>query len=68
LWSPSCCLSYFRTDQISCSLGATEETAEPVRHFVSRWTTSAVLLMGRAGHVERYQLQSYRFKPFFVTL
>jgi hypothetical protein len=23
---------------------------------------------GRAGHVERYQLQSYRFKPFFVTL
>jgi hypothetical protein len=22
----------------------------------------------RAGHVERYQLQSYRFKPFFVTL
>jgi hypothetical protein len=22
----------------------------------------------RAGHVERYQLQSYRFKHFFVTL
>jgi hypothetical protein len=22
----------------------------------------------RAGHVERYQLQSYLFKPFFVTL
>jgi hypothetical protein len=22
----------------------------------------------RAGHVERYQLQSYRFKPFFLTL
>jgi hypothetical protein len=27
----------------------------------------AILLI-RAGHVERYQLQSYRFKPFFVTL
>jgi hypothetical protein len=24
--------------------------------------------ISRAGHVERYQLQSYRFKPFFVTL
>jgi hypothetical protein len=22
----------------------------------------------RAGHVERYPLQSYRFKAFFVTL
>jgi hypothetical protein len=30
----------------------------------------AILLVEtiRAGHVERYQLQSYRFKPFFVTL
>jgi hypothetical protein len=27
-----------------------------------------VLQVIRAGHVERYQLQSYRFKPFFVTL
>jgi hypothetical protein len=24
-------------------------------------------LFAKAGHVERYQLQSYRFKPFFVT-
>jgi hypothetical protein len=26
------------------------------------------LVTSRAGHVERYQLQSYRFKPFFVPL
>jgi hypothetical protein len=26
------------------------------------------LVAARAGHVERYQLQSYRFNPFFVTL
>jgi hypothetical protein len=26
------------------------------------------LAITKAGHVERYQLQSYRFKPFFVTL
>jgi hypothetical protein len=24
-------------------------------------------VLPKAGHVERYQLQSYRFKPFFVT-
>jgi hypothetical protein len=26
------------------------------------------IILARAGHVERYQLQSYRFKHFFVTL
>jgi hypothetical protein len=33
-----------------------------------RFMLNIYLFTNRAGHVERYQLQSYRFKPFFVTL
>jgi hypothetical protein len=33
------------------------------QHFLQ-----VLALISRAGHVERYQLQRYRFKPFFVTL
>jgi hypothetical protein len=37
-----------------------------VSHFVLNVDRNCTIC--RAGHVERYQLQSYRFKPFFVTL
>jgi hypothetical protein len=44
------------------------KTSEHISFYQGKIHNKLHVYTVRAGHVERYQLQSYRIKPFFVTL